>query len=402
MKHFQFLRPGMICMIFAASCTSNDSYLRVKTIPRLNDFLSSHSSEETVVTIKPIPDTIYFEEGRNTIDVDFDFIISGQSDRNLILQFIKVAAYDPHDNLITYRFVNHNGMNPSIHTLGKWTINGKETISLYNPFHSFPTTLNIKYLRFMFTFVDKDDKNEFYFGNIVVQPLHYNQQVKIQPPMKGLLTVLDGHDYYSHHRRFSTIELKKATDGQIVQNFGRYSLDLVQIGASGNLRNMKATDLKTNYDYHVSDAKVFYGHGANVFAPADGEVVDVINNLPDLYKEPFDLEAAIRDRRLKDIAGNLVVIKHNETEYSHLFHLLKGSIVVKKGQRVRCGELLGKVGFSGAATTYVHLHYQLMNGMDPLNSHPIPFKFSDVTLIEGDQIKKYDQVMMDTGDFIWN
>lgn len=391
-----------ILCVMAAACSGGGHSRRTLAVPSLGDFLSNHTSGEKVVTIKAIPDGIYLEEGRNATDLDFDFVISGKSDRKLRLQFLKVAAYDARHKLLTFRFVNHNGMNPSIRTLGKWTLSGKETISLYNPFHSFPTTLDIKYLRYMFTFVDQETKEEFYLGNVLVRPSNYVQQTRLEVPLKGLLVVLDGHDYYSHHRRFNVVVLKKATQGQILRNFSRYSIDLVRIGANGHLRNLKPADLKKRYDFHVADARAFHCHGAEVFAPGDGTVVDVVNNLPDLYKEPFNLGAAIQQRRLKDMAGNLVVIKHNASEYSHLFHLLKGSIVVKKGQRVRRGDLLGKIGFSGAATTYVHLHYQLMDGQDPLNSRPLPFRFSNVTLVQGDHLRQYKMAMVDTGDFILN
>lgn len=58
------------------------------------------------------PERVYLEQGRSSTGLDFDFIITGQSDRSLILRFGKVAAYDAGDRLLTYRFVNHNGMNP--------------------------------------------------------------------------------------------------------------------------------------------------------------------------------------------------------------------------------------------------------------------------------------------------
>ncbi len=41
-----------------------------------------------------------------------------------------------------------------------------------------------------------------------------------------------------------------------------------------------------------------------------------------------------------------------------------------------------------------------MNGMDFLNDEPLPCKFSDVELILGSKIKMYDELSIDTGDFI--
>lgn len=59
---------------------------------------------------------------------------------------------------------------------------------------------------------------------------------------------------------------------------------------------------------------------------------------------------------------------------------MEGSVCVNVGERVSRGQMVGRVGFSGAATTYSHLHYQLMDGPDFLHGQALPCRFSDVTL----------------------
>lgn len=382
------------------ACTGAQVNDQVHATARLDDFLSSYNNARDVIEIMVVPDPVFLGEGRGTIDVNFDLVITNKTDRNLALRFVKVAVHDAQNRLLTYRFVNCNGMNPSITTLGQWKLKGKETIDVYNPFHSFPRELDIGSMRYMLTLADEQTGQEFYYGDLVVRPRRYAQRARLRLPLKGLVTVLDGHDYYSHHRRFSTVALRQSTDGQIVSNFSRYAVDLVPICPDGNLRHGSIAELRQAYDFHVPDARAFCGYGAEVFAPDDGTVVDVVNDQPDLLTQPFNLEAAIRDKRLKDIAGNLVVIRHNEGEYSHLFHLQQGTIAVKKGQLVKRGQLIGKVGFSGAATTYVHLHYQLMDGPDPLASAALPFKFYDVAIVHGSRVTRFQQAMVDTGDLL--
>ncbi|MCA1579206.1 MAG: M23 family metallopeptidase [Acidobacteria bacterium] len=57
-----------------------------------------------------------------------------------------------------------------------------------------------------------------------------------------------------------------------------------------------------------------------------------------------------------------------------LAHLRSGSIRVHVGQSVSMGEPLGEVGNSGNSTL-PHLHFQVMDGRDPLKAKGIPCKF---------------------------
>lgn len=371
-------------------------------MPILNDFLSAHSSKENVVSIRTEPEIIYFEESRDSLNLNFDFTIRGLTSSSLTIKFIKTALYDQSGNLISFRHLNHNGVGtPSIHTLGKYVLEPGVDLDLFNPFHSFPKDMPIDHLRYMFTFTEHETNKEYYYGNVLVKPVHYTQKVELTLPMRGVLTVLDGHDFYSHHRRFAMSIVRKVTKGQFVSNFSRYAVDFTVVGSDGNLRKMKPEEAMQNYDFHFTNIKKFYTHEAPVYAPADGEIVVVVNHLDDLYDTPFDLDKAIHDKQLEDMAGNYIVIQHHPNEYSHLFHLLKGSAEVTVGQHVSRGQLLAKIGFSGTATTYSHLHYQLMDGKNFLTANPLPCHFSDVKLIYGSKVKHYDKVIMDTGDILY-
>ena len=371
------------------------------TVPALIGILSDHESEEKVVKIHAEPETVYFEEGRVSRNLNFDFVIEGLTNRELVLRFIKVAVYDEKGNLVTFKHVNHNAVGTAgIHTLGKHTIKGLELLDIFNPFHSFPIDLPVHRLRYMFTLVDTDTKEEFYYGNVTVYPGQYKQKVRLQIPMKGLLTILDGHDFYSHHRRFAMSLVRQVTNQKFASNFSRYGIDLTVVGPDGNTRRMAPGESIENYDFHFRDARDFYTHEATVFAPAEGAIVRVVDHLEDLYDTPFNMDAAIAKDAIEEIAGNYIVIKHNDGEYSHLFHLLKGSAKVSEGSEVKSGQEIAKVGFSGASTVYSHLHYQLMDGPNFLTDAALPCRFSDVTLLYGSRPVKYDLLSVDTGDFI--
>lgn len=373
----------------------------VGTRPRLDGFLSSHQSPEKVVSISSEPDIVYIEEARDMNKLSFDFAIEGLTDRRLIINFIKAAVYDENDDLITFRHLNHNGVGtPGMHTIGKYEIEGRETLYVYNPFHSFPKTMSLCKLRYMFTFIDPESKREYYHGNVIVEPVVYHQKVRLSIPVKGMITILDGHDFYSHHRRFSMSLVRAATDNVFQSNFSRYAIDFTVLGRDGNTRVMAPSEYSSNYDFHFDDVTRFYTHEAEVHAPADGIVVAVVDHLDDLYDTPFNMDEAIQEKRVADIAGNHVIIKHNEGEFSHLFHLLRDSVLVSVGDAVSRDQPIAKIGFSGAATTYSHLHYQLMDGEAFLKDNPLPCQFSEVSILRGREMIRFDRASIDTGDII--
>jgi murein DD-endopeptidase MepM/ murein hydrolase activator NlpD len=100
--------------------------------------------------------------------------------------------------------------------------------------------------------------------------------------------------------------------------------------------------------------KTFAGieRGVAVLAAAAGVVKAGRDGMAD---RPIRNEAdrkAIKDRE----CGNGVVVDHGDGWETQYCHLRKGSVAVKKGQRVKPGTKLGEVGISGdAAFAHVHL-----------------------------------------------
>lgn len=118
----------------------------------------------------------------------------------------------------------------------------------------------------------------------------------------------------------------------------RYAYDLVI--ARGGL----------SYEGDPSKNESYYAFGQPVVAPRDGTVVRVENNIVD--NDPVGVPNE------KDMAGNYVVIDHGNGEYSMLAHFKKGSVVVKKGDVVKQGQLLGECGNSGNSSE-PHIHFQV-------------------------------------------
>ncbi|WP_022794562.1 M23 family metallopeptidase [Marinococcus halotolerans] len=116
-----------------------------------------------------------------------------------------------------------------------------------------------------------------------------------------------------------------------------------------------------------------------IYAPAEGTIAEVIDGIPD--NEPGVMNE-------EELAGNVVVIHHASEEYSVLAHLQPGSILVRKGERVSMGQVIGKCGNSGNSSE-PHLHMQLSTQADFLYGKSISMKFANgCHPIRGDQINE--------------
>ena len=106
--------------------------------------------------------------------------------------------------------------------------------------------------------------------------------------------------------------------------------------------------------------------GTDVVASADGVVIDVTDHF---------VEGGARDElRLR---ANRVSVDHGHSYQSVYQHLAPHSIVVRPGQLVYRGQLLGKSGNTGFSTM-PHLHYELVDGSE----QSMPSCFGDVGVPE--------------------
>ncbi len=156
--------------------------------------------------------------------------------------------------------------------------------------------------------------------------------------------------------------------------------------------------ITSSYGSRVINKKASFHHGIDVvgnagkynavdgvIAHSSGTVVEVVtnqkNNIGSSGTESY---------------GNYVKIKHENyfTLYAHL-----DTVYVKKGQVVKCGQLLGKMGNTGNSYG-AHLHFEVRNALgnriDPtryLNSSlPNPFPIPKRTLyyVKGNTMKGND------------
>src|SRR5215475_2529472 len=83
------------------------------------------------------------------------------------------------------------------------------------------------------------------------------------------------------------------------------------------------------------------------------------------------------------LAGKHVIIGAGRT-YALYAHLAPESVAVRRGQQVRAGQVIGRVGHTGNSTA-PHLHFQLMDSADPLTARGIPCAFAEYLIRRGGQ-----------------
>jgi len=102
--------------------------------------------------------------------------------------------------------------------------------------------------------------------------------------------------------------------------------------------------------------------GTPVKAALDGTVIKIINNLTKNYNKYEPPEEDILSIAEQD--GNYVLIKHSNNEFSICSHLRTGSILVKSGQNIKTGEIIGYSGNTGW-TIKPHLHFMVFRFLKP-------------------------------------
>lgn len=336
-----------------------------------------------VVRITINPQQPYIERIKSEQSLSFDFLLENTGEEPLRISNIRLSVFDAKDKLVLQKFAR-TGIAPTLKAAAE--IEGKKTLLLLNPFYSFDPAVEFKKLKYEFFFTDSRTGEKEYKAEITVTPAYYQTKTVLVLPLKGRVLVYSGHDFYAHHRRVDT------TNPIVIQlgvktNPTRYAYDFSAVNANGDLYRRQG---ETNEDW--------FGFGMLVYAPGSGVVKETTNDVPDniLGKRMFDFNLVFKN--IKSFYGNYVVIDHLNGEYSLLLHLKQGSVKVKPGDLIKQGQPVAEMGISGDSE-YVHLHYQLQNGIE-LNNETLPSYFSNFRWWLGSTVREIKRGAMNSGDIL--
>lgn len=190
---------------------------------------------------------------------------------------------------------------------------------------------------------------------------NYRGKIEYSLPLKGNWVVVNGG-------------VTKAFSHSWSINSQRYAYDFIKLDENGK-----------SYSGDQMNLNSYYSYNQEILAPADGLVIKVYNS----QKDSVIMKKHGVDPLAKHLAGNYIIIKHDNDEYSFLAHLKQNSMTIKENETVKRGQKIALCGNSGN-TTEPHLHFQIQNRKSFIFSSGIPICFKDLKVMDTINYNIYD------------
>lgn len=188
---------------------------------------------------------------------------------------------------------------------------------------------------------------------------NYSNPVELAFPLKG------GDFYMAHAGTNEAVNHHYPIPAQ------KYAMDIIRINTLGFSANK----------WFPKDLNDFCIFGSTLYSPCDGTIIEFLDQLEDL--EPMVMD-------VKNPAGNYLAIhKSGSKIIVILAHLMKGSVLVKKGDLVKEGQPIGRVGNSGnTSEPHLHIHAVLNHTGDFLfKGEGVPITFNHRFFVRNDLVR---------------
>lgn len=193
---------------------------------------------------------------------------------------------------------------------------------------------------------------------LALNGFYYSNPVELAFPLK------EGNFYMAHGGTNEVINHHYSVPAQ------KYAMDILRLNQFGFRANKWSPK-------NLDDFCIF---GSTLYSPCDGTIIESLDQCEDL--EPMVMDA-------KNLAGNYLAIHKSESEIVVILaHLMKGSLIVKKGDVIKEGQPIAKVGNSGnTSEPHLHIHAVLNHTGDFLfKAEGVPITFDNRFLVRNDRV----------------
>lgn len=186
--------------------------------------------------------------------------------------------------------------------------------------------------------------------------------VALRPPLRGgpWVAVYDPGMPFGHRRAAFVREGRRYIPA-------RFAIDWIRLDANGHPWSGDARKPFERWN----------GWGREVLAVADGEIVAVRDGRDDVMASDLPEGRWTDD----DVAGNHVGLGLGDSRVVFYEHLQRGSVSVKVGERVKAGQVIGRVGRSGVNSSGPHLHFHVADAASTLHAQGRPYGFTGFNVL---------------------
>jgi murein DD-endopeptidase len=121
----------------------------------------------------------------------------------------------------------------------------------------------------------------------------------------------------------------------------------------------------------------WHGYGSEVLAVADAIVAEATDDMT----EGATLSETRSPLPLENASGNYVILDLGSGRYAFYEHLKHGSITVKRRDRVKSGQVIGRLGNSGSSSSGPHLHFHIADASSDLAAEGLPYVFRNFEVV---------------------
>jgi hypothetical protein len=299
----------------------------------------------------------------NATTVYYELYITNFSPDTLQLQSLSIADRNTHTNYLLIDAIELKKRcrltGGKANKQGLSYINPGSVAVIYIEFSLQAKTTNTQIIHELaFSFKGNDDAPQI---NIQSEPalLQNKPAIVLGNPLQGgpWCAVYDPDWATGHRRVIYTVHGKARIPG-------RFAIDFIKLNVNGQYASGNEDSINA-----------WFGYNMPVLAVADGMIAASI----DTFSESHTLSAHPEYSSDK-ATGNYISLKISDHQFVFYEHLKPSSILVKPGQRVKKGQVIASLGFTGQ-TTGPHLHLHVANDNSPLGAEGLPFVFDNFELL---------------------